>query len=100
MVLSSKVTDGELYMLEGIHFDTPKTKTAAAMLKKLIPQSNSVLMVTPAKDRAVERAVRNLPHAAILSADSLNIHDLLSKKYLILTKESVPVISTIYGAKK
>ncbi len=95
MVLSSKVRDGEFLMLNSLAFPEPKTKDAAAMLKKL-KMTRSVLVVTPAKDRNVERAIRNIEKAGVLSADSLNIKDLLNKKYLIVTQDAIPVISAMY----
>jgi len=93
MVLSSKVRDGEFRVVEEIHFDEPKTKLAAAMFKKLIPQSRSVLVVTPSKNQELNRAMRNLKTTGIVAADSLNVRDVLSRHYLIFMKDAVPVMS-------
>ena len=95
MVLSSKVRDGEFMLLQALAFSEPKTKDAATMFKNLKVPS-SVVVVTATKDRNVERAIRNIPRTCVLSATSLNVKDLLSKKYLVLTQESIPVITTTY----
>ena len=95
MVLSSKMRDGELRLLDRLAFSEPKTKAGAAVLKKFAV--SSVTIVTPAKDRMLERAMRNIPRTGILSADSLNIKDLLGKKYLMLLQDALPVITKHYG---
>lgn len=94
MVLSSKVRDGEFRLLEGLTLSAPKTKEAMALIKKVT--KNSVMIVTSSKDRMLERAIRNLPRTAITSAESINVRDLLSKKYLILMQDAIPVITATF----
>ncbi len=97
MVLSAKVSDGELLVLDRIAFPEAKTKQAIAMFKKFIKPRDSILVVTPEKDRLVERTIRNIPKTHVSAADSLNVRDVLQAKYLMLTQESIPVISKTYG---
>ena len=107
MVLSSKVHDQELLMLDSIGLEEPKTKVMVAMLGAISSHlyqyrsskrgKDSVLVVTPSKNRMIERAIKNLPHAAATSADSLNIKDMVKNKYLVLTKESIPVLQKRNG---
>lgn len=94
MVLSSKVRDGEFRLIDALSLSSPKTKEAFQIIKKIT--KHSVMIVTPAKDRALERALGNIPRTGIMSADSLNINDLLGKKYLVMTKDALPVISATY----
>lgn len=98
MVLSSKVRDGEFKVVERIHFDEPKTKLAAAMLKKLIPNRRSVLVVTPNKNQELNRATRNIHETEIVAVDSLNVRDILSTQCLIVLKEAIGVMSEHFKA--
>ena len=106
MALSSKVGDRELLVLDALNFETPKTKIAANTLKVLSAKldgyreskkkRDSILLVTPGQDKNIIRAVNNLPFIEMLSADSLNIRDVLAKKYTILLKDAVPVIEKTF----
>ena len=93
MVLTSKVKDNELILLDKLEMKEPKTKIMAEVLKKY----PSVLVAIPKKDENITRATRNIPRAKIIRADSLNILDLLSFKYLLMPKEAIKVIEKTYG---
>lgn len=106
MALSSKVGDKELLVLDALNFETPKTKVAANTLKTLSAKldgyreskkkRDSILLVTPGQDKKNIRAVNNLPFIEMLPANSLNIKDVLSKKYLILLKDAVSIIEKTF----
>ena len=106
MVLSAKVKDKELLVLNGLKFETGKTKEAFGFFRNISPQldgfrwskhkQDSVLLVIPDRAREVWRAVGNLPFAKVEAANNLNIKELLEKKYLIMSKEAVSVIEKTF----
>ncbi|MBI2670234.1 MAG: 50S ribosomal protein L4 [Candidatus Yanofskybacteria bacterium] len=106
MALSSKANDKELLVLDELRFETPKTKAANNSIKMLSSKldgyretkkkKNSILLVAPAQDKNIARAVNNLSFIEITSANSLNIKDVLTKKYLILLKDAVPIIERTF----
>ena len=97
MVLSSKVKDKELVILDKLELKEPKTKLMAEIISKLFKKTpKSILIATPKKDKNIIRANHNLPYTKTIAADSLNIIDLLSFKYLFLDKEAIKVIEKIY----
>jgi ribosomal protein L4 len=93
-------------IIDNLLFDGPKTKIAANTIKTLSTKldgykvtkkkHDSILFVMPGTDRMVIRAMNNLPRTQILSADSLNVKDVLEKKYLILLKDAIGVIERTY----
>lgn len=98
MVLTSKVKDDEVILLDKLELKEPKTRLIAEILETLLKKKKkSVLVVTPKKDENIIRANRNVPYAKTLRADSLNILDLLSFKYLLLPKEAIKIIEKTYG---
>src|SRR3989344_2539486 len=106
MALSSKIKDKELMVLDGFKFEAPKTKAAAGVIRALSSKMegyraskkkmDSILLVTDGRDKTTVRVFNNLPFVGMLSADSLNIKDILSKKYLVLLKDAVPVIEKTF----
>ena len=100
MVLSSKVQDKELIIVEDLKLEA-KTRKLADLLKKIIKSEKkySVLIIVPGKDEKILKAVRNIGFARPIAADSLNVLDLLSSKYLLMPKESIKIIEKTYSLK-
>ncbi len=102
MALSAKVKDKELAVLDALSFAEPKTKTMAELVRAFRVSvfqgapHKKVLLVTPQTDRNVRLSVRNLPHAKVMSADSLNVYDLLAHAYVVVTKDAVEVVNRTY----
>jgi large subunit ribosomal protein L4 len=106
MALSSKINDKELMALEDLKFSAPKTKEAMVAINALTSKlegyktttkkRDRVLFVFPKKDQSIERAMKNVPFVEFMEAKNLNIRDVLSYKYLVLSKDSVPVIEQTF----
>jgi large subunit ribosomal protein L4 len=98
MVLTSKVKDNELILLDKLELKEPKTKLIADILERIFKKKQkSVLVVIPKKDENIIRANKNISYTKTLRADSLNMLDLLSFKYLLMPKEAIKIIEETYG---
>lgn len=98
MALSSKVKDKELVVLDKLELKEPKTKLMVEILNKIFKKKpKSILITTSKKDEGIIRASRNLTYAKTISANSLNVIDLLSFKYLLLDKEGIKLIEKTYA---
>jgi len=95
MVLSAKVKNDLLLILEKLSLEKPKTKLMAGVLGKL-PFKGSALIVLPQLEKDIVRAARNIPDAATIEARNLNALDLLSFKYLIMPKDAIKVIKETF----
>ena len=100
MVLSSKVRDKELIIVDELKIEA-KTKKMKDLLKKLVKddKKHKILIIISKKDENILKAIGNIDYAKPLAADSLNVLDLLSFKYLLMDKESIKVIEKTYFAK-
>jgi large subunit ribosomal protein L4 len=99
MVLTSKVKDKELIVLDDLKIKEPKTKLIANIILKIFKDKKrpSVLMAMSKKDENIIVGSKNIYNLKTIFADSLNVLDLLSFKYLLLDKESIKVIEKTYG---
>src|SRR4030042_2637473 len=98
MALSSKARDEELFVLEDIKLKEGKTKIMALLLNKILKEKKpNVLVVLSQKDENAVRALKNIPRTKTILANSLNVFDLLSFKYLFLDKQAIKLIEKIYG---
>jgi len=88
--------------VEDLNLKEPKTKTMSEILKAVFSGAfnaerlKKTLIVVSKNDNNAELSARNLPVAKVVKADSLNIYDLLSRKYLIMSQEAAAMIEQTY----
>ena len=95
-VLSAKVGDGGLKILEQLKIEEAKTKDMAQILITLGVDS-SALIVTAESEESVIRATRNLPKIKTSPADVINVVDILSHKMLLMTEAAVRRAEQLWG---
>jgi large subunit ribosomal protein L4 len=94
--LSVKAADKSIVLLDALAVEAPKTKLMAETLQKLVGESSALVLM--AKDDVnVEKSVRNLPTAKTLSADYLNVRDLLGYEWVIMPLDALDVIQSYLG---
>tara|TARA_B100000579_G_scaffold421830_1_gene423112 strand:- start:279 stop:902 length:624 start_codon:yes stop_codon:yes gene_type:complete len=90
-VLSSKMKNNEIILLEKIALKEPKTKSLKENFNKL--EITSALIVegnSPDKNFAL--ATRNLKHIKFTNADGFNVLDLLKYSKFVISKEAVATL--------
>ena len=96
MVLSQKVKDDELILVDKLKVEKPKTKKFFEILKKFPLKKINTLIALPKLDKNLILAARNIPKVQTILAKDLNCLDLLSFKYLIMPKDSIKVIKETF----
>ena len=96
MVLSSKVRDKELILLDDLKIEKSKTKLMAGILNKFPVKGKSLLIIMPKKEETIFRASRNIEKTDVTEARNLNALDLLNHKYLLAPKESIKAIKDTF----
>lgn len=97
MALSDKVVNQKLMVLEALSTTTAKTKYAAGVIAKL-PIDRNVLLVVPGASAVLMRMVRNLPNVKLVSANSVNLIDVLTYRSVVFLKDAVPAFEGLYRA--
>lgn len=100
-VLSQKLRDGEVLMVDALNFQTGKTQEANIAIRALgglekfrgIGTKTTATMALSARDSSTFRAMRNLPKLSVIEARNLNLLEVLGSRFLILQKESVDVLN-------
>ena len=101
MVLSGKLKNDLLILLDELKIEKPKTKLLFEIIEKLRSKidnfkKGSILIVLPEMDSNIILASRNIPKVGTIQAKDINALDLLSFKYLILPKRSIEVIKETF----
>lgn len=97
MVLSDKVKNERLIIVDEWGMSESKTKQLAISLKKLPSKAKKTLLLTTPKDSIVMRAAQNLPKVVSLGVGSLNVLDLLKSEFIIVPKASIETIQKKYA---
>jgi len=98
-MLSAKVADEELRVIESLELAEPSTKDMLSILKALDIKS-SVLVVTAEPRANVIKSARNIQKVKTLPANLLNVIDLLSHKNLLMTVDAARLVEVIWGKKQ
>ncbi len=94
-VLSGKLRDAELIVVEKYNLEEKKTKKMAATLKNL-QIKGSILLSFSDSEKEMTLTSRNLPKIKNIFTSQLNVLDILDKKNLIMTKESAKYLENKY----
>ena len=107
MVLSDKVDNRKLVILDKIEMSEFKTKTFNKMVKGfetkiLLPKEGeskkrSLLVINDTKDEVVKYSGRNLAGVKIINLNNINILDLLKYRDLIITAEAAKKLEKQYS---
>ncbi len=95
-VLSDKVREGQLVVVDSLAIDQPKTKEIVKLLRAL-NASPSVLLVADGADELTLRCARNVPRLNMSPASLLNTVDLLKHQKVVMTLEAVRKAEEIWG---
>jgi len=95
-LLSSKVREGNMKVVEEPKFERPRTKEMLGILSALKADS-SVLIVTAQSQPSLVKSAGNLPRTKVLPSALLNVLDLLSYEMLIVTVPALRNMERIWG---
>ena len=91
--LSDRAAEGNVIVVDGWNFDTPRTKDAVAALDAIGAQGK-VLMVFGDGDENAWKSFRNLENVHCLHAGELNTYDVLDHDVVVFTTETLPGTGT------
>lgn len=94
--LSAKVADGEIIVIDELHFDAPKTKEMVTFLGN-VKAEKKALIVTAETNETVLRSASNIPGVGTTQVGSLNVYDILNHTSFIVTKDAVSKIEEVYA---
>ncbi|MBT2639945.1 MULTISPECIES: 50S ribosomal protein L4 [unclassified Bacillus (in: firmicutes)] len=92
--LSSKVQSENIFVLESLAFEAPKTKEFKNVLSGLSVNTKA-LIVTAGLEENVALSARNIPGVTVVTADGINVLDVLNHDKLIMTKAAVEKVEEV-----
>jgi len=91
-VLTSKVQEDKLMVLDCLPFDKPSTKQMSSVLETLIGERLSVVIALGDWTESAWKSGRNIPGVRVMHAENLNVYTALQYDYLIVDKAGLAII--------
>ena len=97
-VLSSKVLDNKLCVIEGLSMDAPKTKDFAKVVSNLdLSKAVFVIAENDESRSSIVLSARNMPNVITAAPNTINVFDLLKYDTVVLTKDAAKEIEEVYA---
>ena len=90
-VLSSKVADNKLVVVDALTLEAPKTKDFAQILSNLSVDSKVLVVVDDANKNAILSA-RNLTNVQVMPAKGINVLDVVAADKLVVVQSAIEEI--------
>jgi large subunit ribosomal protein L4 len=90
------VRDSELIVLDDLKLEQPKTKEMVKVLKNLGADKKALIVTNGLDDNAV-LSTRNIPGVKLITAEGLNVLDVLYHDKLIITRGAVHRVEEVLG---
>ncbi len=97
MVLSDRLAEQKLYVVDAFEFAEAKTAQFAKLKKALPCDYRRAVVVTAEKDDAVIRMTNNLPDVDTTYVGELNVLDVVNHPCMIATKDAVKALEQKLG---
>ena len=94
-VLTSKLQENKLIVVDELKFDEIKTKNFVNGMNNL--KAEKALVVLNENDANVVMSARNIPTVKTALTNTINVYDILKYNTLILTKDAVATIEEVYA---
>ena len=95
-VLSAKVAEGKLVVVDAIKLDAIKTADFRKFLDA-VQAAGKAVVVTPAVDEIVVKSARNIPGVLTTPATNLNVYDIINAQYLVVDQAALATIEEVYA---
>ena len=96
--LMSRISDAKIIKDFGSKLEVPKTSEILALIKRVgINADGKILIILNKPSEIIKRSIRNLEKIKLISADQLNVFDLLNANSLVIGEDALSTIKEVYG---
>ncbi len=98
-VLSDKVANEKLIVVDELTLEAPRTKDMLDILEKLLAadKGKRVLMMLPQRDENIVLSARNIPSTKVQHVSSINVVELLKHDCVIMPVKTVRWLELVFG---
>lgn len=94
--LSQKIRDDEVFFIDEIKVEAPKTKEMATFLKTFGIEKTA-LIVMDNNDEAVIKACANIAALTTLNVNQISVYEIVKNATIVISKKAAEQIKEVYG---
>ena len=95
-VLSSKVLENELVVVDSLDMKEIKTKEMVKVLNNLKVEGKTLMLLAD-KNEKIQKSARNIEGVKTTLVNTINVYDLLKYKNLVITLDTVKKLEEVYA---
>ena len=95
-VLSEKVAEKNLVIVDEFNFAEPKTKEFVNVLNNVKIADNKVLLVIDADDVATIKSAHNLPNVKVVFTTGINVYDIVNVDSLLISEAALTKVEEAF----
>lgn len=97
-VLSEKVAENNLIVVDQFKIEEPKTKTFNTIINAINACNKTLFVVAPEEDfENAFKSMRNIPTMMMLTADGINVYDIVNANKIVFTEAAVKHVEEALG---
>jgi large subunit ribosomal protein L4 len=94
--LSSKVIDGQLFVVSSLSLDRPKTKVLVKALEHFAAGSR-ILVIASDGQEGLTQAARNLQMVSVVTPDRLNVYDVVRAGTILIPERELARVKEVWS---
>lgn len=96
MILSAKLSDNKIIVLNELNLTEVKTKAVVNVMKNVNAEGRTLLLL-PERNETIFKSARNIDKMHISNVDVLNAYELLNNKQIVMTVDAVKKLEEVYA---
>jgi large subunit ribosomal protein L4 len=94
-VLTSKLREGNLKIVDVLELKEPKTRLAVQFLKDIKVAGHKTLVVVKEENVNLDRAFSNIADVKLILVRNLNVHDLINYEITLITQDAANALKEV-----
>jgi len=88
-ILSKRIKNNQITLLNEINITVPKTKVLFNILKNFMSNKNKNLLIVDKMDDVLKKASRNIDCLKVVNSENLNTYDIFIADNVLITKDAI-----------
>ena len=99
MVLSEKLKDGEVMVIDKFELKELSSKKASSVIKSLdLPKKTLIVLQKNEIDENLKKSIKNINDVKTVASNLINTYDIINSNQLIITREAFKSIEEIWNS--
>lgn len=96
--LSMRAQNGQIIVVDALHFDAPKTKAMVEVMNNLKVADKKVLFILAESNAEVLKSARNIQRTNVVTVNELNTYAIMNSSAVVIVENAIAAIEATFNA--